>query len=114
MLHSPLPWKIESVNQFEQSIRDSSNHNVQMLRGTLDLSGLNAEFVVNAVNSFEANQAEIEQLKEQLGKAKEGLQQAGWNATRLGCDCTNRPNQAIVCERCRIKIAVDKALSAIE
>jgi hypothetical protein len=61
-----------------------------------------------------ANRAEIAQFKAKLELCREGLQQAGWNATRLKCDCDNRPNEAIVCERCRIRIAVDKALEAIE
>jgi len=74
MFHSPLPWKIESVNQFERSVRDAANHNVQMMRGGIfDLSELNAEFMVEAVNSYEANQAEIEQLKAKLELCRESF-----------------------------------------
>jgi len=120
MLHSPLPWKIESVNQFERSVKDAANHNVQMTRGGIfDLSELDAKFMVEAVNSYEANQAEIEQLRAQLENVKREIAKisyrCGWYEG-IGLECTSKnPHKENYCP-CEIcpRHTISAAIETIE
>jgi hypothetical protein len=68
-MNNKLPWEAYFYGTIDKrTIRDAERHTVNVYDAAC------AEFIVTACNAYEANQAEITQLKAKLELCREGLQ----------------------------------------